>query len=294
MQHVKSEAAIGALGVEGGFSVNGIERTHDKRLSAPLIEDEEAKEKRFQLSVALLRWFVGILVVVIWELFTRIGWLDDYFWSRPSTIAKTAWAGIVEGTLLSDIAFTSGSTILGFIAGTVIGSLIGLSFWWSRLYAYVSEPFMVAFNAMPKLALAPVLIILLGIGFFSKVALAFSLTVIVAALSAYSGVRSVDPDMEKLLASLGASRWQIFTKVVVPWTMPWMISSLRINIGLALAGAIVGEFIASRQGVGRMILYAGTILDIDLVWVGVVVLSILSVLMYWAVIIVEKKLLRQK
>jgi len=142
-------------------------------------------------------------------------------------------------------------------------------------------------NAMPKLALAPVLVILLGIGFFSKVALAFSLTVIVSALSAYSGVKSVDPDMEKLMYSLGAKRHQVFAKVVIPWSMPWIISSLRINIALALAGAIVGEFIASQQGIGRMILYAGTILDINLVWVGVVVLSVLSMVMYWGVVVLE-------
>jgi NitT/TauT family transport system permease protein len=140
---------------------------------------------------------------------------------------------------------------------------------------------------MPKLALAPIVVILLGIGFFSKIALAFSLTVVVSALSAYSGVKSVDQDMEKLMYSLGAKRHQVFTKVVIPWSMPWIISSLRINIALALAGAIVGEFIASSHGVGRMIMFAGTILNVDLVWVGVVVLSGLSILMYWGVVALE-------
>ena len=172
--------------------------------------------------------------------------------------------------------------------GTFLGALLGLSFWWSKSYAGISEPYLIILNAMPKLALAPVLVILLGIGFFSKVALAFSMTVVVSALSAYSGVKSVDPDMEKLMYSLGAKRHQVFTKVVVPWSMPWIISSLRINIALALAGAIVGEFIASSQGVGRMIMYAGTILDINLVWVGVVVLSLLSMVMYWGVVVLEK------
>lgn len=88
--------------------------------------------------------------------------------------------------------------------------------------------------------------------------------------------------------SLGAKRRQVFTKVVIPWSMPWIISSLRINIALALAGAIVGEFIASSHGVGRMIMFAGTILNVDLVWVGVVVLSLLSMLMYWGVVVLEK------
>lgn len=296
MKTWEREGKAGVLAVDGSYNAGTAMREEVNKAMSPLpvIEDEEALERKFRVNVTVMRWAVGILLFVCWEVFTRIGWMDDYFWSRPSTIVSTAWTVATQGTLLADIAFTSGSTILGFIGGTLIGSAIGLSFWWSRLYAHVSEPFMVAFNAMPKMALAPVLIILLGIGFFSKVALAFLLTVIVAALSAYSGVKSVDPDMEKLLASLGANRWQIFRKVVVPWTLPWIISSLRINIGLALAGAIVGEFIASQQGVGRMIYYAGTILDIDLVWVGVLVLSILSMVMYGGVVALEKWLGQQK
>ncbi|MBX4150057.1 MULTISPECIES: ABC transporter permease [Paenibacillus] len=254
----------------------------------PYILDEEALERRRSRRIVWGRAAVAVLVFLVWEVFTRIGLLDSYYWSSPSAILRTTWTQMTEGTLLRDITYTSGSTILGFVFGTFLGALLGLSFWWSRSYAGISEPYLIILNAMPKLALAPVLVILLGIGFFSKVALAFSMTVVVSALSAYSGVKSVDPDMEKLMYSLGAKRYQVFTKVVVPWSMPWIISSLRINIALALAGAIVGEFIASSQGVGRMIMYAGTILDINLVWVGVVVLSLLSMVMYWGVVVLEK------
>lgn len=253
----------------------------------PYILDEEALERRRSRRIVWGRAAVAVLVFLVWEVFTRIGLLDSYYWSSPSAILRTTWTQMTEGTLLRDITYTSGSTILGFVFGTFLGALLGLSFWWSRSYAGISEPYLIILNAMPKLALAPVLVILLGIGFFSKVALAFSMTVVVSALSAYSGVKSVDPDMEKLMYSLGAKRHQVFTKVVVPWSMPWIISSLRINIALALAGAIVGEFIASSQGVGRMIMYAGTILDINLVWVGVVVLSLLSMVMYWGVVVLE-------
>ncbi|EGG35927.1 ABC transporter permease [Paenibacillus sp. HGF5] len=254
----------------------------------PYILDEEGLERRRSQRIVWGRAAVAVLVFLVWEVFTRIGLLDSYYWSSPSAILRTTWTQITEGTLLRDITYTSGSTILGFVFGTFLGALLGLSFWWSKSYAGISEPYLIILNALPKLALAPVLVILLGIGFFSKVALAFSMTVVVSALSAYSGVKSVDPDMEKLMYSLGAKRHQVFTKVVVPWSMPWIISSLRINIALALAGAIVGEFIASSQGVGRMIMYAGTILDINLVWVGVVVLSLLSMVMYWGVVVLEK------
>ncbi|NMO95174.1 ABC transporter permease [Paenibacillus lemnae] len=254
----------------------------------PFILDEEGIEKRRTQHVLWGRTAAALLIFLVWEVFTRIGLLDPYYWSSPGAILQTTWIQLTEGSLLNDIAYTSGSTVLGFIFGTLLGALIGLSFWWSKTYAGISEPYLIILNAMPKLALAPVLVILLGIGFFSKVALAFSMTVVVSALSAYSGVKSVDPDMEKLMYSLGAKRRQVFAKVVIPWSMPWIISSLRINIALALAGAIVGEFIASSQGIGRMILYAGTILDINLVWVGVVVLSLLSMVMYWGVVVLEQ------
>jgi NitT/TauT family transport system permease protein len=263
-------------------------KQYERREEAPVIQDEEMQEKKNQRFVTLGRLLITVLIIAVWEGFTRIGWLDSYYWSSPTLILQTGWLQASKNHLLFDIMYTSGSTLIGFVTGTLVGALIGLSFWWSKQYALISEPFLIVLNAMPKLALAPIVVILLGIGFFSKIALAFSLTVVVSALSAYSGVKCVDQDMERLMYSLGAKRRQVFTKVVIPWSMPWIISSLRINIALALAGAIVGEFIASSHGVGRMIMFAGTILNVDLVWVGVVVLSLLSMLMYWGVVVLEK------
>lgn len=192
----------------------------EKMQKEPVIVDEEGARRRTQRIVGIGRLTVGLLIVLCWELFTRIGWMDSYYWSSPVRILSTTWIQMTQGTLLEDIAYTSSSTILGFIGGTLIGSLLGLSFWWSRRFAGISEPFLILLNAMPKLALAPVLVILLGIGFFSKVALAFAMTVVVAALSAHSGVQSVDKDMEKLMYSLGAKRHQVFTKVVIPGRCP--------------------------------------------------------------------------
>lgn len=247
-----------------------------------------AAGKRNSIVIIVGRILVGVLVLAAWEIFTRLGILDSYYWSSPAAIIKTAAVQMTHGTMLRDILYTSGSTILGFVFGTAFGAALGLSFWWSKVYAGISEPYLILLNALPKLALAPVLVIMFGIGFFSKVVLAFLMTVIVTALSAHSGVKSVDPALEKLMFSLGASRTQVFFKIVVPWSMPWIISCLRINIALALAGAIVGEFIASSEGIGRMIIYAGTILDINLVWVGVFVLSVLSMFMYGGVVLLEK------
>lgn len=257
-----------------------------------VIDEEEEARRRVRRATSFWRWVVGLTILACWEGLTRIHVIDPYYFSSPSTIVQTAYKAWTAGSLATDIAFTATATILGFIFGVTGGALIGLSTWWSRVYDGVLEPYLVTVNAVPKLALAPVLIIIFGIGFQSKVALAVLLTIVPAAIAASGGVRSIDRDLETLLFSLGASRWHVFTKVAVPWTMPWIVSSLRINIGLALAGAIVGEFVASQAGVGRMILYAGQVMDINLVWVGVVVLSILAMTMYWGVVVLEKFLLK--
>ena len=274
-----------------------------KEQSTPFRSDEELEQsgvvsrpemrRSRRVRVNLIRWGLCALLILLWQISSDRNWIDPFYWSSPRMIAKTIWIQATQGTLWDDVAYTSGSTLLGFVFGTVIGSWVGLLFWWSRTTAEVSEPYLIVLNALPKLALAPVLVILFGIGFSFKVILAFLMTVVASTLSAFSGVRSVDPAMETLLYSLGASRAQVFSKVVIPWSMPFMISNLRANIALALSGAIVGEFVVSNKGIGRMILYAGTLFDLNLMWVGVVVLSILAVLMYWGVMLLERWLSRR-
>jgi NitT/TauT family transport system permease protein len=241
---------------------------------------------------AILAVQIGILIgaVAAWEIAARTGVIDAFFWSQPSAIYRTLIIFFTEGDAFTDIGFTFRSTILGFLLGTTVGSLLGLSFWWSRNYAAIVQPYIICFESLPKLALAPLVILVFGLGLASKVAIATALTLVVSTLTTYAGVKALDPDGEKLFYSLGASRWQVFRKLVVPSSLPWIISVLRVNIGLALTGAIVGEFIASQHGLGRAILYAGQTYDIALVWVAVLVLSALAVAMYVAVSWLERVL----
>jgi NitT/TauT family transport system permease protein len=231
---------------------------------------------------AIITAQIGILVgiIALWQVSADLRWLDAFFWSKPSAIWNTLVIYFTEGDAWTDISFTFRSTILGFIIGTTAGSLLGLSFWWSRNYAAVVQPYVICFESMPKLALAPLIILVFGLGVTSKVVIAVALTVVVSTLTTYAGVKALDPDGEKLFYSLGASRWQVFRKLVVPFCLPWVISVLRVNIGLALTGAIVGEFISAQHGLGRTIFYAGSTYEIALVWVAVFVLSALAVIMY--------------
>src|SRR5258708_681205 len=231
---------------------------------------------------ALISAQIAILIggLSLWEIGARAGWIDAFFWSQPSAIARTMAIFFATGDAWTDISFTFRSTIFGFLIGTTAGSLLGLSFWWSRNYAAIVQPYVICLESIPKLALAPLIILVFGIGLLSKVAVATALTLVVSTLTAYAGVKALDPDEEKLFYSLGASRLQVFRKLVVPFCLPWIISVLRVNIGLALTGAIVGEFIASQHELGRAILYAGQTYDIALVSVAVSLLSGLAIVLY--------------
>ena len=239
---------------------------------------------------AIVATQIGILAggIALWQAAADFGWIDGFFWSKPSAIYDTLIKFFTEGEAWTDIGFTFRSTIFGFLLGTTCGSLLGLSFWWSRNYAAIVQPYIICFESLPKLALAPLVILVFGMGLASKVAIATALTLVVSTLTAYAGVKALDSDSEKLFYSLGATRWQVFRKLVVPFCLPWIISVLRVNTGLALTGAIVGEFIASQHGLGRAILYAGNTYDIALVWVAVLVLSMLAVMMYVAISWLER------
>jgi NitT/TauT family transport system permease protein len=265
--------------------LSGLFGSLTKRANGPRRVKRRLPTRKDWPTWAIATFQLGFLVAMVafWEIGARAGLIDPFFWSLPSAIWTTGVIYFTEGNAYIDIAHTFRSTLLGFFIGTTAGGLLGLSFWWSRNYARIMQPYIICLESLPKLALAPLIILVFGMGLASKVAIATALTLVVSTLTAYSGVQAVDKDQEKLFYSLGASRWQVFTKLVAPFCVPWLISILRVNIGLALTGSIVGEFVASQFGLGRTILYAGQTYEISLVWVAVFVLSALSMVMYVAV-----------
>jgi NitT/TauT family transport system permease protein len=244
-------------------------------------------------SVLAGRFGIAIGALVLWEVLARLHVINPFLWSQPTAIAAEFWRTLMDGSLVEDASFTFTATICGFVIGTVSGSAIGLSFWWSTWYAKVMEPFLIVFEGLPKLALAPIVVLALGLGIASKIGMAVALTIVISALTTYAGMRAVDRDLIRLVFSLGATRWQVFSTVILPGTFPAILSAMRINIGLALAGAIVGEFIGSQHGLGRSIDYAGQTYNIALIWSGVFTLSLLSVALYVVTSWLEHTLLRR-
>ena len=237
---------------------------------------------------AMLQIAAVVTFFALWEMGVRVGWVSAFLVGSPVGIFGLAYKMILSGELLSDTWYTLFEAILGFIIGTIFGSLLGLALWYSVFVARLVEPFIVAINSVPKIALAPIVVLWFGTGLVSKVALSVSLTAIVALIAAYQAAKDADVDLQSLLISMGADKHQVFYKAVVPSTLPSIIATFRINVGFGLVGAVVGEFISSQRGLGHMIYTASSLYDLNSVWVGLFTLMIMGFVLYYVIDIIER------
>jgi NitT/TauT family transport system permease protein len=246
------------------------------------------------LGRAVLQTAAVVAFFALWEIGVHTGFVSAFLVGSPSGIFALAFKMIASGELLSDTWYTLFEAILGFVIGTIFGSLLGLALWYSVFVARLVEPFIVAINSVPKIALAPMIILWFGTGLVSKVADAVLLTAIVALIAAYQAAKDADPDLQSLLVSMGASKHQIFYRAVVPSTIPSIIATFRINIGFGLVGAVVGEFISSQHGLGHLIYNASSFYDLNTVWVGLFVLMLVGFVLYYVIDLIERLLIPWK
>lgn len=252
------------------------------------------KRRRDQVIVPNL-WRVGIVVVIfgLWQLGATAGVVNTFLFSSPELIWTSAARSVQDGSLATDLTATLTATLVGFALGTVLGVGLGLTLWFFPRVQRVLDPFFVVFNALPKIALGPMLVIWLGSGLFSKVMLATFATFVVAALNAYQGARKADEQMVGLLRSMGATKLQTFHKLVLPTSLPWVVAAFKINIGLALVAVIGGEFVSANAGLGYKAAVSGSLFDIAGVWVAIFTIMIVATVLYFAVSAAERKLIRR-
>jgi NitT/TauT family transport system permease protein len=260
--------------------------------TAPLQKRKANRRRRASFDTTLGRAMLQVLAVVaffaLWEIGVRIGWISAFLVGSPAGIFSDGYKMILSGELLSDTWYTLFEAILGFIIGTIFGSLLGLALWYSVFVARLVEPFIVAINSVPKIALAPIVVLWFGTGLVSKVALSVSLTAIVALIAAYQAAKDADVDLQSLLISMGADKHQVFFKAVVPSTLPSIIATFRINVGFGLVGAVVGEFISSQRGLGHLIYTASSLYDLNTVWVGLFTLMVMGFVLYYVIDMIER------
>lgn len=243
-------------------------------------------------SVNFVRIAILLIFFGIWEFSARMSWIDPFIMSMPSRVAETLFSLIRDGSLFRHIGISCLETVIGFTLGTLIGTLIAALLWWSDFASKVMEPYLVILSALPKVALGPIFIVWVGAGAKAIIVMTLAISLIVTILDVLNGFLSTDPDKIKLVRSFGATKLQIFTKVVLPYNIPTLINALKINVGLSWIGVIMGEFLVSKAGIGYLIVYGSQVFQMDLVMMGVLILAIPASLMYISVQCLEKKLLK--
>ncbi len=252
------------------------------------------KVRNKNILINLLRLSVLIFIIGFWELAAQMQWVNPFITSSPSRVAKTI-AGLYEdGTLFFHVGTTLWETLLGFTIACVLGYSIALLLWWSEIFRRVSEPYFVVLNALPKIALGPLIIIWCGTGKEAIVFMTVLIGLIVAILNMLNGFMATDENKLLLLRSMGAKKRQILTKLVIPSSLPSFISMLKINVGMAWIGSIMGEYIVSKAGIGYLIVYGGQVFKLDLVMSAVFILCILAAVMYALVALLEKLVIKNR
>lgn len=247
------------------------------------------KEKRL---VRFYQIIIFIAFFVIWEIASRMYWVDPLIFSAPSKVFSLFIEKIQDGTLLSNIGVTVFETVLGFLLGTLSGTLLAAILWWFPLFSKVADPYLVVLNAMPKVALGPILIVALGPTFTSIIAMGAIISVIITTIVVYTSFREVDPNYLKVLQTFRATRYQCFKEAILPASFPTIISTLKVNVGLSWVGVIVGEFLVSSKGLGYLIIYGFQVFNFTLVLLSLLVIAVFATIMYKVVEIVERKLIK--
>ncbi|MBM7647767.1 NitT/TauT family transport system permease protein [Bacillus ectoiniformans] len=249
------------------------------------------KEKRNVLLVQLL---IFILFISLWQLSSMKEWINPLLFSSPSEIVSLFTEKVGDGSLFTHAGITLSETIVGFLLGTFLGTLLAAVLWWNPFLSKVFDPYLVILNSMPKIALGPILIVALGPNFKSILAMGVLITIIITTIVIYSAFKNVDANYMKVVQTFGGTKYHCFKEAVLPACFPAIISTLKVNVGLAWVGVIVGEFLVSKQGLGYMIIYGFQVFNFTLVLLSLFIIAILATVMYQIVERLERKLIHSK
>lgn len=249
--------------------------------SPSLVQQEFiSRHQRRKRFVTCLRILILILFFAAWELSSQIGLLDSFIFSSPFRILRCIIDMSSDGTLFYHMSITIGETIISFLLVTVIGILIAVLLWLNQSLSEILEPYLVVLNSLPKTALAPVLIVWLGNNIKTIIVAAVSVAVFGTILTIYTGFQSVDPETIKLIYTFRGRKKDVLSKVILPSTVPLIISTMKVNIGLSLVGVIIGEFLAANAGLGYLIIYGSQVFKMDYVLMSILILCVLAGILY--------------
>ncbi len=248
------------------------------------------KKKRKRVLINVARFGILLLLIGLWELCAQFNVIDPFITSSPSRIMKTIGDLYAGGSLFYHVGITLMETLIGFAIAAVLGYGIAVLLYMSDWARKIFEPYIVVLNSLPKIALGPLIIIWIGTGYSAIIFMTVLVAIIVCIMNTLAGFLSVDKTMLTLMRAMGANKRAQLTKLIIPASMPSLINTLKIAVGLSWIGSIMGEYIVSRAGLGYLIVYGGQVFRLDLVMTATIILCALAGGMYGIIALIEKRL----
>jgi NitT/TauT family transport system permease protein len=272
-----------------GVHIQALEQG-EKGLTERVYDQYMAQMRKEAWQVRWTQLAILLLGMGLWEAAGRLKWIDVLLFSYPSKVISLLWTKLLDGSLLPHVGATVLETVAGFILGTLAGTALATLIWWSPFLSRVLDPYIVVLNSMPKVALGPLFIVGLGPGLLAIIATTLSITVIITTLVVYGSFKEVDGNYVKVVRIFGVNSRKVFQKVILPASFPTIVSTLKVNVGLAWVGVIVGEFLVSKIGLGYLIIYGFQVFNFTLVISTLFVIAIVATWMYQAVSYLEKSI----
>ena len=245
------------------------------------------RRKKYMIHVSRIFLFLGFLL--LWEVSARRGWIDSFIFSSPSEIWQTFFTMIQDQSLFTHIGITLTETLVSFVFTVFLGIGTAVLLWCCPKLSRILEPYLVVLNSLPKSALAPLLIVWLGANIRTIIVAGMSVAIFGSIINLYTGFREADPEKLKLIRTLGGTKKDELTKIVLPSSVPLILSVMKVNIGLCLVGVIIGEFIGARQGLGYLIIYGSQTFKLTWVLMSIVILCVIAMGLYAILDFIEKR-----
>lgn len=251
-------------------------------------KDYLRKHKTKKILILLTQISILVVFLLAWELLTKYEIISSFFFSSPSRIAKTIGELMSSGELIYHSKITLSETLIGFAIATGVGFAVAFILWYSDFLRRVTEPYLVVLNSLPKIALGPIIIIWFGAGSKAIIFMCILIVIIVTIMNILNSFTSCDKQLIALAKSMGANKFQIFFKLILPNSLKDIVTTLKVNVGLSWIGAIMGEYLVSKAGLGYLLIYGGQVFNLNLVMTATVILCVLASAMYFAVALFEK------
>ena len=252
---------------------------------------QSIKKQKLIVFISRITIFIGFLLV--WEITSRLNIIDSFIFSSPTLIGLCFWEMVLDRSIFLHLWSTLYETIVSFLLVTFLSILIAILLWCSENISKIIEPYLVILNSLPKSALAPLLIVWLGATPTTIIVAGMSVAIFGSILNLYTSFSTVDAEKIKLIYTLRGGKWHALTKVVLPSSIPAIISNMKVNIGLCLVGVVIGEFLAARSGLGYLIIYSSQVFKLDWLLMSIVILCIIAMGLYALIGAVERWYLKR-